>query len=413
MTKKQKRLLILGGGPEQVTAVRIAKEFGAHVIVFDGGSNPPAAAIADETYIVNIKDRDQLLTKAAEIKPDAVFVHAAELAIEAGAIQSALNIHGMDLDLAIKGTDKATRSQVLTRQNIRMPSFRFLPDGSSLDAWQSALLAIGLPAVIKPTRLAGAKGVNFIEKPSDLAAYFKEKEKLGQQDFILEERVNGLQISTESLFLGGQLIHTNIALRHYDTTADLAPFAIEDGHSMPYENDATDRMAIEEIMQKAASALDLANGVLKGDLIKTANGSFVTLEMAVRTSGGRFADTVAPIATGVNILYPLIADCLTIDCPKELYQRPETQGVSQRFLFLPTGTPLSGQVPVEFLKSEPGVIDIVMRPDFADLKTVPALYSHHDRLGYCICTGKTAVAADQAARGLIAKMARFATKRIT
>jgi biotin carboxylase len=398
---QQKRLLLLGGGFEQLNAVRIAKELGAYVIVFDGQEQAACMFEADEFYQVDIKDHPLLTKKAKDLKVEAVFVHAAELAIEAALVAEHLNLPGISVQSAKLGTDKSLRSSCLQAAGVRVPKFVALSGQKGWADWMQASEKISFPMMVKPTQLAGAQGVEFIENQAELKHYFNQKDRFKRQDFLLEEFVEGVQLSTESVAVDGILQKTSIALRHYDTTQDLWPYQIEDGHSMPWEGEPDVYQKLDDVIEACRAALEIQSGVLKGDIVLGANGEIIVLEMAVRTSGGRFCDTVVPLSSGVNILYPLMQMALGQKPDLDFLNEKYCIGVSQRFVFLPEGTQLNHQKYIEHLMLQKDVAGYWFRDDINKLETVPKIQSHRDRLGYVICTGPNQKAADNRAKEII------------
>lgn len=399
-----KRFLLLGGGYEQLNALRIAKELGAYVIVFDGQKRAPCMFEADEYYQVNIKNEDELLAAAAKVNAQAVFVHAAELAVEGSLVTTALDVPGISTLVAQAGTDKAVRSDRLMQSGIKIPAFQSLDRSASWEAWQSAAQNLKLPLIAKPTRLAGAKGVELIENFSTLKAYYNNRGDFSGQDFVLEEYVKGLQLSTESVIMEGNVRCLSVALRHYDTTQDLLPYQIEDGHSMPWGDTEKYKEAISEVTSVAAKAIGMQNGVLKGDLVLLEDGRFVVLEMAVRTSGGRFCDTVVPLSSGLNILYPLIKMSLGHAVAEIDFNGMQTNGVSQRFLLVSEGVPLKKEKRIQQVLLQKGVAGSWFREDIHTLDKAPVIKSHRDRLGYVICTGTDRLDADRNAQAVIREL---------
>lgn len=398
---QHKRMLLLGGGFEQLNAVRIAKELGAHVIVFDGHEKAACMYEADEFYQVNIKDHAVLLSKARDLKINAVFVHAAELAIEAALVAESLSLPGISVQSAKLGTDKALRSACLQAAGVRVPRFCALDAGVPWAEWAQASETIGFPMMVKPTQLAGAQGVEFIQNLAELEQYFARKDRFEKQGFVFEEFVEGLQLSTESVAFDGVLHKTSIALRHYDTTQDLWPFQIEDGHSMPWDGTNDIRKKLDAVIETCRSALKIQSGVLKGDIVLGSRGEIIVLEMAVRTSGGRFCDTVVPLSSGVTILYPLIQFALGQKPDLEFLKEKYAVGVSQRFVFLEEGTPLKPHKHIEHLVLQKDVAGYWFREDIYGLEMAPKIQSHRDRLGYVICTGVDQKAADNRAKEMV------------
>lgn len=399
--RTRKRLLLLGGGFEQLNALNIARELGAEVIVFDGHADAACSYTADEFHQVNIKDHTALIEKVSTLNIDAVFVHAAELAIEAALVAETFNLPGISPTTALLGTNKVKRSECLTAAGIRVPDFVPLSGDALWSEWLEALNDKSFPMIVKPTAMAGAQGVEFIENPMDLTKYFEAKQCYGQQDFLMEEFVSGLQLSTESVVLDGSVTVTNIALRHYDNTNDLWPFQIEDGHSMPWSiNDAL-RCKLDQIIDNCRVAMGVETGVLKGDIVLTDGGEVIVLEMAVRTSGGRFCDLVAPVSTGVHILYPLLQYALGDKPDKSYLENKRNVGVSQRFVFLPEGTALQNHKKIQHIVLQSDVIGHWFREDIHLLEYAPKIKSHRDRLGYVVCTAESRELADRRARAVV------------
>lgn len=396
--QKKKRLLLLGGGFEQLNALRIAKELGAEVIVFDGHKDAACSYEADEFHQVNIKNPEELIAKATEAHIDAVFVHAAELAVEAATVAQHFSLPGLPVDVALRGTEKSERSACLMEADIRVPKFAALDGKADWDAWSRAAATLEFPMMAKPTRLAGARGVQYLETMDDLRAYYEARSEFGGQSFQLEEYIQGLQLSTESVAFDGRLEATSVALRHYDTTASLWPFQIEDGHSMPWSGADETRAHLDDLIDQCRVAIGIEDGVLKGDIIITNDGEMVVLEMAVRTSGGRFCDTVVPLSSGVNILYPLLQHALGMDVDLNHLKPARNQGVSQRFVLIPAGARLKRVKQIQSFVIDPSVVGYWFREDIHTLEEAPQIRCHGDRLGYVICTAETQAGADALAR---------------
>lgn len=404
MTVKRRKLLLLGAGFEQITAIEIARELGYAVTAFDNQPLPPGAPFADEFRQVNIKDDAALMAAAREVKPDGVFVHAAELAVPTAKVADALGLPGIGTEVARACTDKRLRTAALHDAGIVTPDFRILDASDPETEWLAAYEALGPLAVCKPPDMAGARGVELISSAREVLSYRNRRGGVGADAFLMEGYRAGAQYSTESVIIGGKVAHTAIALRHYDTTTHLHPFLIEDGHSMPFDVGNALRTEIDAVTNRAAVALGVKNGVLKGDIIAPDVGPIVVLEMAGRTSGGRFADFVVPHATGVNILYPLIQMAMG-ETPDTSYLKPHWNvGVSQRFFFPPAEKVLAALPAVTLLKQHPGVLDVWVNPHFLSGEKLPQVRCHGDRLGYVICTGKTREEADALAQKLAASL---------
>ena len=378
-------------------ALRIARELGYYTIAFDNDAGAIGSGLADEFFRLDLKDPRALIGQAKRVAPDGVFVHAAELAVEVASVAEALGLPGIGVEAARAATDKHIRIERLASAGLRTPRFQILRSDADVGAWQAAAREIGFPCVLKPTRQAGARGVEEITDEGDVAAYHALRTRFSDERFICEERLSGLELSTESVRVNGQIRHHAIALRHYDTTACYRPFFIEDGHSLPYALPVALRQQVEATIERAFEALGIESGVLKGDLLISQEGErrdVVVLEMAGRTSGGRFADTVVPLGTGVNILYPLIEMAMGDDFSRDWFEPTRNRGVSQRFFLHPRAGRVQQWPDLKRCMGRPGVTDWRIEASYIRNGALPAIESHRDRFGYVICTGDTREEAD-------------------
>ena len=399
-------LLLLGCGSEQIEALRIARELGYRTVAFDNDPNAVGRAHADAFRRVDLKNPTELLGHAELVAPDGVFVHAAELAVEAATVADAFDLPGISVDAALDATAKERRIARFAEAGLRTPGFRVLDRDAPVGAWQEAARDIGFPCVLKPTDQAGARGVERIDDEAGVAAYHARRTRFACPHFVCEQRLEGLELSTESVRAGGKIRHHAFALRHYDTTAHYAPAFIEDGHSLPYRLPEALRTEIEGVIERAFDVLGIPDGVLKGDLLIDPEGRVFVLEMAARTSGGRFADTVVPLGTGVNILYPLIEQAMGDAFSQDWFAPTREVGVSQRFFLHDAPGRVRRWPLLRRLVARPWVSDWSIDDTRFASGILPRIESHRERFGYVICTGDTRELADARALEITRDFAR-------
>lgn len=61
-----KKILILGGTAQQIKLVEAAKKMGVYTIVTDYLVDSPAKKVADEAWMLNIKDVDQIVERCKQ-----------------------------------------------------------------------------------------------------------------------------------------------------------------------------------------------------------------------------------------------------------------------------------------------------------------------------------------------------------
>jgi biotin carboxylase len=376
----KKTLLILGGGSEQLIAVRIAKVLGYKTLVVDDNKHAVCGLEADTFISYKIKDIYGLMKTLEYYNFDGVITHASELAIEVAMIARHFNLNGISVDSAEKATLKHKRLACFKEFGIKIPKFQIVG--------QDLKHNLEYPIIIKPTNGKGAVGVQLIKNELELKEY--NKPQIESECYIVEEYLQGIQYSTESIIYNGKILRTNIALRHYDDR--FLPYMIEDGHSMPVTLD------FDNVILDTCKSLDITSGVVKGDLLINENGIYV-IEMAARTSGGRFADFVTPLQCGINILYPLIQMSMGEKIDMKYLEEQWNYGVSQRFFFSDVNL-----YKLDTYRSMSGVEDIVISEDYRKTRKPKKIESHRDRTGYVICKARTREEADDLALKIIKEL---------
>ena len=211
---------------------------------------------------------------------------------------------------------------------------------------------------------------------------------------MVEEYLDGLQISTESIMHKGKAYTPGFADRNYEMLEIYAPNIIENGGWVPSIVTLEQRTAVEILVEQAALALGVTEGVVKGDVVLTDRGP-VMIEMAARLSGGDFCESLIPIGCGVNIVEAAIN--VAIGHQPDLGKlRPQwNRGVVNRYFFPEPGR----------LVSIEGVDEVIHKEWIKKLEfwykpgdIVPKVKSHADRFGVFLATGDTRQKAVERAR---------------
>ncbi len=394
---KQKRLLLIGAGQEQVAAIHAAKNLGLWVIALDGNAHAPGLQQANQGLCVDIRDVAAVTKIGKDYGVDGVFSHAVDLPHLVAVVTQNLGVPGLDPTTALRASNKYLRYQCFRDHDIPCPQF-YLVD--SVQAALTQAEKLGYPFVMKPLDNAGARGIRKVSGPDEIEASFEFALEFSQESSVLiEEFLDGPEISTESVILDGQIITTGFADRNYSKKEMFAPFFIEDGHTLPTNLPVYEQTCVLKVIEQAIQALDIKWGVAKGDVILTASGPNI-FEMAPRTSGGRFCADMVPLATGVHIL-PFLISMAVGEHPSLADLQPKFQrGAAQRFFFPDPGE-VVGLHDIEVARHLPGICDVVLRDDMTIGGLVPPMTNHSDRIGHVIASGDTRVEAVRRAEAAV------------
>lgn len=382
----QKRLALLGAGPEQLSAIQEAKKLDLRVIVLD--SNPLAVGIkfADEFIKCDITSAEEVVTAIKPLNVDGIMVHAIELAAVVADAAGILGLPAVNSQAAYNATNKIKRIEILSKNKI--PCARF-GSASNIGEAMSVSKDIGYPVVIKPPDNAGSRGVTLIEDQIQLEKYFTEAQKYCKKDkrVLIEEYLSGFQISTETVVYQGKMYTTGFSDRNYADLERCKPYFIEDGGDMPTILQPSDKNRVIAMAERAIAALGIDFGAAKGDLLLHDDEVYV-IEMAARTSGGRFASHQVPAATGVNILSPIIK--MTVSDPVDPVEfKPKFNiGCSKRYVIPNPGKVIS-ITGIDEARRIKGVFEIIISDDLVLGATIKRATDNSMRKGVVMAIGDT------------------------
>jgi len=182
---------------------------------------------------------------------------------------------------------------------VLVPEFKEVFSVKDLD---TAIKDWGYPIVIKPNDGRGSRGVLKLTAGVDLTwAFAHAKDNSDSGRVIVENFIEGTQYSTESMVYKGLCYTACISERNYELIGKYAPNIIENGGTLPADIDAAASHAIEDLVARAARAMGINDGIVKGDIVMTPEGPLV-IELAARLSGGYLCTDQIPLARGVDLV---------------------------------------------------------------------------------------------------------------
>lgn len=381
----KKTILILGAGEEQTIAIKLAQKMGIKVIAIDDNPNAIGLKIADLGVCADIKDVEIITKIAKENNVDGVMTHAVEIPQVVAKVAEKLNLPGISPEVAERATNKIERIKCFEKEGIPHPKFE---TATNIEEAERKSETIGFPLVIKPIDNAGARGVTNVNAKNEIERAFKEAINFSKEEIVLlEEYLEGPEISTESVIYNGKIYTPCWGDRNYDKKNKYYPYMIEDGGALPPDLSLQEKNLIEKTVNRAIRALGINFGAAKGDILIHKGKPYV-LEMAARSSGGRFCDTKVPLSNGVNILKSLIHMYLGEEVNlKELEPKYE-RGVAERTILPDPGKVVSIKG-VEEAKGMEGIYKVYIKPEIKIGSFIEPIKNNADKIGYVIALGKT------------------------
>ncbi|GMW02253.1 MAG: hypothetical protein AMXMBFR84_33890 [Candidatus Hydrogenedentota bacterium] len=308
----QRRILMVGGGRNQLGMVRKAREMGLYCVVADGAEDAPSYALADATAVADITNADALMEAARQHRVSAIYP-AAEWGVVAAARAAAeLGLPGTPVEAAVRARDKHAMRQALHRAGMTTPAFA---GAATLEEAQRAAREIGLPLITKPGDGNASRGVTKVDYFEDLPLAFSHAQKNSRTGLVLVES-----------FMAGEEFHVDgIVFEGRYTLGGMTgkvrsrpPHCFDIGIYMPPYFDKATEQAIVETTDRALRAIGFTHGATHVEVILTDSGPQI-VEIAGRPGGARIPTDLIPMTYGMDYTADTIRIALG-EAPREHWQ---------------------------------------------------------------------------------------------
>jgi biotin carboxylase len=363
-----KTLLIVSGGIEAADAARRAKELGLHVVVSDRDTRAPGFAFADSCLIADVYGASETAAAAERYhrkvrKIDGVICVAADAPVTVATVAQRIGLPGLSVESAETACDKLAMKQRFAAHGVAVPWFAEVRTPQDL---QRFAIERGTDLVIKPVDSRGSRGVQRIAHVADLAHAFQLAQSHSPtQRVMVEQYLPGPQVSTESIVMGGRCFTPGFSDRNYEFLERYAPFFIENGGDLPSVLPRETQDKVKALVGRAAAALGIADGTVKGDIVVHKGEPYV-IELAARLSGGFFCTREIPLSTGVDFIGCAIRTALGESVSEDELTPKYARPVIQRYAFPKPGRVLSVGG-AEAAQKIDGVVDVVVTAKTGDV----------------------------------------------
>ncbi|MEK7772722.1 MAG: ATP-grasp domain-containing protein [Deltaproteobacteria bacterium] len=383
-----KTLWIVSGGVEAVPGIKRAKEMGLRVVVSDMDAEAPGFAFADDRVMASTYDAVATAKAAVEYSRKNRPIHgviciASDVPMTVAKVASALGLPGITADTAALASDKLAMKRRFVESGIPAPWFSPVESPAHL---KEIMKERGVPLVIKPVDSRGARGVLRLGPRVDPVWAFGHSIGYSPGRRVMaEEYIEGPQISTESVLIGGRGYTPGFTDRNYELIDAFAPYMIENGGEQPSVLSEGERLRVSRMAEDAGRAIGIRTGTVKGDMVLSRSGPMV-IEVAARLSGGWFSTDQIPLATGVDLVGAAIKLALGEELGEDELAPKHRRGVAIRYFF-----PRPGRVVdirnFERLEGVPWVHRMGFFVKAGDI--IEPVTNHTKRAGFVITKGAT------------------------
>ena len=304
-----KKIVIIGANNFQMPLIKKAKQLGYETHVFAWADGAVGAEFADYFYPISIIEKEKILEKCKEIKPDAITSVASDLAtLTVNYLAEKLGLAGNSLECTKISTNKYEMRKAFQKYGVSVPKFFEISDINDL----SKIKEMKAPIIVKPTDRSGSRSITKIEDLNDVEKLKKAINEAIEVSFekkaIVEEYIDGDEFSAEGITYNGE--HTILTITRKQTTG--APHFIETGHTEPAGLSAEMQEKIKKEVFAGLNSLKIKNSASHTEFKITPEGEVKIIEIGARMGGDCIGSDLVQISTGEDFLKMVIDVALGI-----------------------------------------------------------------------------------------------------
>lgn len=182
------KIMLLGSGELGKEVIIEAQRLGIETIAVDSYNNAPAQLVANKSYTINMKDKNEILDVIRREKPDFILPEVEAIAIEALFEAQKEGFHVIPNADAVNKTmnRKNIREFAAVELGVKTGGYEFV---STFEGLEKAASNMGFPCVIKPVMSSSGHGQSIAKSQADLANSWEiAKEARGDaSELIVEE----------------------------------------------------------------------------------------------------------------------------------------------------------------------------------------------------------------------------------
>ena len=182
------KILLLGSGELGKEVIIEAQRLGVETVAVDSYANAPAHLVANKSYVIDMKDEDEVLDVIRREKPDFILPEIEAISISALFEAEKEGFHVIPNAEAVNKTMNRKNIRVFACQELKLPASKY-EFVTTFDELVNSANKIGFPCVIKPVMSSSGHGQSIAKTDDDLEKSWEiAKEARGDaSELIVEE----------------------------------------------------------------------------------------------------------------------------------------------------------------------------------------------------------------------------------
>ena len=377
------KVMVLGGGSNQIDLVKKAKQEGDEVILIDYLLDCPARKYADIHLLISTFDAEAITKAAEEHRVDAIVTSGTDQPVLSAAIASqklGLNFYA-DIDLAKAVTNKMIMKQIFKDCNIPTVNYKLVKKDFS----DAELASLNFPVVLKPVDSQGQRGIFKLNTIEEIRRNIASTLSYSREEYALvEEFYKNDEITVNGWVTDGKLkiisVVDRVTIKRDNHIGICLCHNYPSVHLSEYHDD------INKITKQIVKSFNIQSGPIYFQYLVGDDGVKVN-EIAMRI-GGAYEGLTLPIIADVDIIKMVLdytkykkADTAQLE---SYHLKNNNVHLSTQLFFCDAGT-IDYITPIEEIEKLPFVKAARFRYQKGD--TIKRLINATARAGYIIIEG--------------------------
>jgi biotin carboxylase len=296
-----KKILILGGGDNQLPLIKRAKELGLYVVLCDFRNDVPGIALSDIHYQIDTLDPYILVKVGEKENVNGIITNSEPAFISMAEAAKKLALRCMNIESTKLYKNKFLMREFCHQHGFLSPQYRCCTTkAEALDFFNW----LKTKCVIKPLDNSASRGVFSVNNENDIKDHFDEcigASSAANHAIIIEEYVTGTEFTIDGLMTPKG--HRCLAIsekKHYAYNENVAYQLLFDNH-----NKGFDFAELRRINDQLVDLTKMPFGLTHAEY-KFSNGKFYLIEIQARGGGNFIATEIVPFISGIDSYTELI-----------------------------------------------------------------------------------------------------------
>lgn len=281
----RKKLLVLGGSPNQLRLVEAAKSAGIYTVVCNNTEQCSARFACDQFYVQDYRDREKVLSIAEKEQIDGVISNSEAAMTNVAYVAEKMGLPGNTVD-GIEQLVSKTRFRELQRK-----CGLYAPKNIECSSWEDVekgITSLEFPIIVKPSECSGTRGTTRIDRKTDWdllkkafdeCLHFSVNDKVSIEEYV--EMPSLFVIDGDVFVCGDEYLWSGFFSNYRSSAVPMLPMI----ESFPIDINEEDFLIVKTAIKRLFAEAKIRHGQYNVEMYFTRKRELFVIEINARQGG--------------------------------------------------------------------------------------------------------------------------------